>query len=78
MFLRNHGVVCVGETVEEAFLLTFYTVKACDLQVSFLLVFKLVSDDKDLSEGMRLICLSLVTFERLFLECFYSKGLKIF
>lgn len=33
LFLRNHGIVCVGETVEEAFFHTFYTVKACDVQV---------------------------------------------
>lgn len=33
LFLRNHGIICVAETVEEAFLLTFYAVKACDIQV---------------------------------------------
>ncbi|XP_028391050.1 alpha-adducin-like isoform X2 [Dendronephthya gigantea] len=33
LFLRNHGILCVGETVEEAFLLTFYATKACDIQI---------------------------------------------
>ena len=33
MFLRNHGVVCCGETVEEAFWITYNTVLACESQV---------------------------------------------
>lgn len=33
MFLRNHGLVCVGETIEEAFYLTYYAVRACEVQV---------------------------------------------
>jgi adducin len=33
MFLRNHGVVCCGESVEEAFLNTYYTILACETQV---------------------------------------------
>jgi len=35
MFLRNHGVVCCGESVEEAFLNTYYTILACETQVIF-------------------------------------------
>lgn len=34
MFLRNHGVVCVGETIEEAFSALYHVVKACEVQVS--------------------------------------------
>jgi len=36
MFLRNHGVVCCGESVEEAFLNTYYTVLACETQVKLM------------------------------------------
>ena len=31
--LRNHGVVCIGETIEEAFSLVYHVVKACEIQV---------------------------------------------
>nr|XP_045592626.1 protein hu-li tai shao-like isoform X6 [Procambarus clarkii] len=33
MLLRNHGVVCCGETLEEAWYNTFYTVLACETQM---------------------------------------------
>jgi adducin len=33
MLLRNHGAVCCGETVEEAFLNSYYTVLACESQI---------------------------------------------
>merc|ERR1719234_568178 len=33
MFLRNHGVVCCGGTIEEAWLNTHHTVLACDTQI---------------------------------------------
>ncbi|CAL8078267.1 unnamed protein product [Orchesella dallaii] len=36
LFLRNHGVVCCGETVEEAFLNTYYTVLACESQMKIM------------------------------------------
>lgn len=38
MVLRNHGIVCCGETVEEAFDLAFWTVKACEQQVRKILL----------------------------------------
>ena len=34
MLLRNHGAVCCGETVEEAFFYAYHLVLACDTQVS--------------------------------------------
>uniref|UniRef100_A0A914CV25 Class II aldolase/adducin N-terminal domain-containing protein n=1 Tax=Acrobeloides nanus TaxID=290746 RepID=A0A914CV25_9BILA len=33
IFMRNHGFVAMGETAEEAWLLTYYTVLACETQV---------------------------------------------
>jgi adducin len=33
MFLANHGAVCCGETVEEAFFNVYNTVLACETQV---------------------------------------------
>ncbi|XP_065071501.1 alpha-adducin-like [Rhopilema esculentum] len=33
MILRNHGVVCLGETIEEAFSLLYHVIKACEIQV---------------------------------------------
>ncbi|KAK8392101.1 hypothetical protein O3P69_017612 [Scylla paramamosain] len=33
MLLRNHGVVCCGETIEEAWYNTFHTVLACETQM---------------------------------------------
>ena len=33
MLLRNHGAVCCGETVEEAFFYAYNLVLACDTQV---------------------------------------------
>ena len=38
MFLRNHGVVCAGATVEEAWFLMEYTITACEMQVCVLSV----------------------------------------
>ena len=35
MFLANHGAVCCGETVEEAFFNVYNTVLACETQVRF-------------------------------------------
>lgn len=32
MFLRNHGVVVLGETIEEAFSRAYHTVLACETQ----------------------------------------------
>ena len=37
MFLRNHGVVCCGRSIEEAFHNTYHTVLAVDTQVRSLL-----------------------------------------
>ena len=34
LFLRNHGVVCCGQTIEEAYYLTVNIMAACDTQVS--------------------------------------------
>eukprot|EP00092_Neocalanus_flemingeri_P023365 GFUD01025332.1.p1 GENE.GFUD01025332.1~~GFUD01025332.1.p1 ORF type:complete len:710 (-),score=172.73 GFUD01025332.1:1618-3747(-) len=36
MFLRNHGVVCCGKTMEEAFHVTYHTVLACDTQLKMM------------------------------------------
>jgi len=36
MLLRNHGAVCCGETVEEAFFYAYNLVNACDTQVCLL------------------------------------------
>jgi len=36
MFLRNHGVVCCGGTIEEAFNLSYHTVLACDTQLKMM------------------------------------------
>lgn len=34
MLLRNHGVVCCGETIEEAWYNTYHTILACETQVT--------------------------------------------
>jgi len=36
MFLRNHGVVCCGRTIEEAWLMTYHTVLAVDTQLKMM------------------------------------------
>lgn len=36
MFLRNHGVVCCGKTIEEAWLNTYHTVLAVDTQIKMM------------------------------------------
>ncbi|GLH07474.1 Protein hu-li tai shao [Gryllus bimaculatus] len=36
MFLTNHGVVCCGETVEEAFFNVYNTVLACETQIKLM------------------------------------------
>jgi len=36
MFLRNHGVVCCGRTIEEAWLMTHHTVLAVDTQLKMM------------------------------------------
>jgi len=36
MFLRNHGVVCCGRTIEEAYHVTWNTVMACDNQLKMM------------------------------------------
>jgi hypothetical protein len=36
MFLRNHGVVCCGRSIEEAWLMTYHTVLACDTQLKMM------------------------------------------
>lgn len=36
LLLRNHGVVCCGETIEEAFLLIYHVVLACQTQVNMI------------------------------------------
>lgn len=33
MLLRNHGAVCCGETIEEAFFYAYHLMLACDTQV---------------------------------------------
>ena len=33
MLLRNHGAICCGETIEEAFYYAYHLVLACDTQV---------------------------------------------
>lgn len=34
LVLRNHGVVALGDTVEEAFYMIFHLQAACEIQVS--------------------------------------------
>lgn len=36
MFLRNHGVVCCGSTIEEAWLTTYHTALAVDTQLKMM------------------------------------------
>ena len=36
MFLRNHGLVVVGRTVEEAFTRVYHTVLACEAQITMM------------------------------------------
>merc|ERR1719427_1233111 len=36
MFLRNHGVVCCGKSIEEAWLNSYHTVLACDTQLKMI------------------------------------------
>lgn len=36
MFLRNHGVVCCGRSIEEAYHVCFHTVLACDTQIKLM------------------------------------------
>jgi len=36
MFLRNHGVICCGKSIEEAWLNTIHTVLACDTQIKMM------------------------------------------
>ena len=38
MFLRNHGIVILGETIEEAFSRAYHTVLACESQVRMMSV----------------------------------------
>ena len=33
MMLRNHGAICCGETIEEAFYYAYHLVLACDAQL---------------------------------------------
>lgn len=33
MILRNHGLLTAGETIPEAFILTYYLEKACEVQI---------------------------------------------
>lgn len=36
MFLRNHGLVVAGRTVEEAFTRAYHTVLACEAQITMM------------------------------------------
>lgn len=36
MFLRNHGVVALGRTVEEAFTRIYHVVLACEAQITMM------------------------------------------
>lgn len=49
MFLRNHGLVILGETIEEAFARACNTVLACEAQIRMMPVgldnLVLISDD---------------------------------
>ena len=49
MLLRNHGAVCCGETIEEAFIHAYHLVLACDAQIKMipLGVDNLVEIDED-------------------------------
>ena len=38
MFLRNHGIVAIGETVEEAFTRIFHIILACEAQIQMMSV----------------------------------------
>ena len=74
MFLRNHGLVILGETIEEAFGRACATVQACEAQVRMMPVgidnLILISDEaKSRSNVIDIFFLFLITFyERL---CFF-------
>ena len=54
MMLRNHGAICCGETIEEAFYYAYHLVLACDAQL------KMVRYYYDISLSINLeICSSL-------------------
>lgn len=57
MFLRNHGVVVLGETVEEAFSRAYHTVLACESQMRMMCVgienLILVSDEAKRRSNVR-------------------------
>lgn len=36
LFLRNHGIVCMGETIEEAYHYAYNVIQACEIQVKSL------------------------------------------
>lgn len=42
--LRNHGVLAMGETVEEAFHYMYHSQQACEIQVGTLLIQMKCSD----------------------------------
>ena len=46
MFLANHGAVCCGETVEEAFFNVYNTVLACETQVRLFYVWQVLAGGK--------------------------------
>lgn len=37
MILRNHGLLALGETVEEAFHYVYHSQQACEIQVFFII-----------------------------------------
>jgi len=57
MFLRNHGLVVLGETVEEAFARAYHTVLACESQMRMMVVgienLILVSDEAKRRSNVR-------------------------
>jgi len=44
MFLTNHGAVCCGESIEEAFYNVYNTVLACETQVILYLILSIVKE----------------------------------
>ena len=57
MFLRNHGIVVLGETIEEAFSRAHHTVLACESQMRMMCVglenLILVSDEAKRRSNVR-------------------------
>lgn len=57
MMLRNHGVVCCGESIEEAWYNTYHTVLACETQVWCCSMIRLLVCDSSVLSGLTITAL---------------------